>query len=90
MPKIVSSEDRVIRLSIGLPQRILDALDDVVLEYNAMGKKAGKAPVSRSQFIALSLTESYGDPSVVEYLKVQLGLLQTKLDLSSKGAKGKK
>lgn len=84
LPKKVSSQDRVIRFSIGLPQRILDALDEVVDEYNAMAEKAGDPVVSRSQFIAKSLVEAYGEPALVEYMKAQLGLLQIKLDLEGK------
>lgn len=90
VPKKVSSQDRVIRFSIGLPQYVLDALDEVVDEYNAMAEKAGDPVVSRSQFIGKSLVEAYGDPSIVEYMKAQLGVLQIKLDLDGKGKKGKK
>lgn len=90
MPKRVSPEDRVIRVSIGLPQRVLDALDDVLDEYNALAEKTGDETINRSQFIGKSLTESYGDPSVVEFLKLQLGLVQTKLDFKQREKKGKK
>ena len=91
MPRRVAPEDRVIRVSIGLPQKILDSLDEVLDEYNDLRKKTSEKEVNRSQFIANMIVESYGDASVVEFLKAQLGIAQIRMDFKTdKGKKGKK
>lgn len=86
MPKRVSPEDRVIRVSIGLPQRILDAIDEVVDEYNALARQMSEPELNRSQYIGQSLMEAYGSEAMIEYLKAQIGIVQTSLKLKAQKA----
>lgn len=88
MPKrILNPDDRVIRFSVGVPQRILNSLDEVLNEYNRLLESEGHKPLTRSQYISMSLEEAYSSPATVEYLKARIGIAQIELDLSQKQAK---
>ena len=80
MPKrILNPDDRVIRFSVGVPQRILNSLDEVLNEYNRLLESEGNKPLTRSQYISMSLEEAYSNPATVEYLKARIGIAQIEM-----------